>query len=186
MCCHSACVNTERKAGNIYKHFLPWVTLMEFHNIAPIYNENSTILILGSFPSAASREGGFFYHHPQNRFWKVIAHLCHCPVPTTIAQKKQVLLHHHIALWDVIQSCAIVGSSDQSIENVIVNNIAPIIACSRIQKVFTNGTLATKLYRQHMEKKINIKAIPLPSTSSANARYSLEKLQTVWEEKIAI
>ena len=168
------------------KNSCHWNTRMEVHNLAPIYNDKSTILILGSFPSVSSREGSFFYHHPQNRFWKVMAHLCNCSEPTTIAQKKQLLLDYHIALWDVIHSCTIVGSSDQSIENVVVNDIAPLIANSAIQRVFTNGTLATTLYRQHIEKKTNIKAIALPSTSSANARYSLEKLQSVWQEKIDI
>lgn len=157
---------------------------METHEISPVYNSHSRILILGSFPSVVSREGNFFYHHPQNRFWKVIAYLCQQPEPKTIAEKKNLLLDNKIALWDVIHSCDIVGSSDQSINNVVVNDIGPIIKNSDIRYIFTNGTQATTLYRRHLEKIIACKAIALPSTSSANARYSLEKLQMVWQERI--
>ena len=157
---------------------------MEVHEIAAVYNKDSKILILGSFPSVMSREGNFFYHHPQNRFWKVVAYICEQEEPKTIEEKKQLLLRNQIALWDVIHSCTITGSSDQSIENVVVNDIMPLINQSKIKYIFTNGTLATKLYHKHMEKITNIKATSLPSTSSANARYSLDKLKQTWKQRI--
>lgn len=157
---------------------------MEIHQIQPVYNGQSKILILGSFPSVKSREGNFFYHHPQNRFWKVIAYLCKEEVPMTIEQKKQMLLKHGVAVWDVIHSCSIEGSSDQSINNVVVNDIQPLLIKSNITHIFTNGNLAFKLYHKHVEPITNIKAISLPSTSPANAQYSLERLQKDWKEKI--
>lgn len=154
------------------------------HTISPVYDANSRILMLGSFPSVASREGAFFYHHPQNRFWKVIAYLCQEKVPTTIAEKKQVLHTHHLAVWDVIHRCDVIGSSDQSIKEIEVNDLLPILTNSAIAYIVTNGSLATKLYHQHWEPITGIQAIALPSTSAANAQYSLERLQNVWQEKI--
>ena len=98
------------------------------HPITPLYNENSEVLILGSFPSVKSRESGFFYGHPQNRFWKVIASVCGQEIPKNIQEKKELLLSHNIAVWDVIQSCDITGSSDSSIKNVVANDISKIVS----------------------------------------------------------
>ena len=154
------------------------------HPIEPVYNENSKILILGSFPSVKSREQGFFYGHPQNRFWKVLVCVFNTEAPTTIEDKKRFLLENNIAVWDVIHSCEIEGSSDSSIKNAIPNDINKIINESNIKCVFTNGKTADKLYIKYIEKETNIKAICLPSTSPANAAWSLEKLTDFWSEKI--
>jgi hypoxanthine-DNA glycosylase len=154
------------------------------HPIEPVFDENSIILILGSFPSVKSREQGFFYGHPQNRFWRVLAGVFNTEVPTTIEDKKRFLLENNIAVWDVIHSCEIEGSSDSSIKNAIPNDINNIINESNIKCVFTNGKTADKLYIKYIEKETNIKAICLPSTSPANAAWSLEKLTDFWSEKI--
>ena len=157
---------------------------MEIHNIEPVYNADSKILLLGSFPSVKSREGQFFYHHPQNRFWKVIAALCSEPVPQSIEDKRQMLLRHHIAVWDVIYSCTIIGSSDQSIKDVVINDIQSLMDKTAITTIATNGTLATNLYRRHSKIDKKVTTIALPSTSAANARYSLEKLIETWKERL--
>lgn len=152
---------------------------MEHHNIEPIYDKNSRILILGSFPSVKSREAQFFYHHPQNRFWKVLANVFEDKVPQTIDEKKSFLLKYHIALWDVIESCDIKGSSDSSITNVKVNDLDRIIQHASIQHIYTNGNLSNKYY--HLYFHYDILCDKLPSTSPANAAYSLEKLIMYWK-----
>ena len=150
------------------------------HNIEPIYNFESKILILGSFPSIKSREGIFFYNHPQNRFWKVISTILNKPLPISIQDKKDFLLNSNIALWDVIQSCEITNSSDSSIKDVTPNDLSEIINNSNIIQIFTNGNKAYTLYNKHIKNKINKDAILLPSTSPANATYTLEKLCNEW------
>ena len=120
------------------------------HPIPPVWNKNSRVLILGSFPSVKSRENGFFYGHRQNRFWKVLAAVFDSPVPETIEEKKQLLLENNIALWDVIASCDITGSADSSIRNVKPNDILPIIMKSKITAVFVNGNTAAKLYDKYL------------------------------------
>ena len=152
----------------------------EFHPIEPVYDERSEILILGSFPSVKSREGKFFYHHPQNRFWKILAAVYGEEVPGTIAEKKQFLLSHGIAVWDVIASCEITGSSDSSIRNVEVNDLNRIIKAGRIVHIYTNGNLADKLYHRYFDGKLALPATRLPSSSPANAAYSLERLVECW------
>lgn len=154
------------------------------HPIAPLYRADSKILILGSFPSVKSREGMFFYHHPQNRFWRLIAALVGEPVPQTVEEKRSMLLNHRIALWDVIHSCDIIGSSDSSIKNVIANDLTPILAAADIQQIYTNGATAGRLYRKYMEPTLHRSAIVLPSTSPANASYSMEKLTKAWRDAI--
>ena len=134
------------------------------HKIPPVYNKNSQILILGSFPSVKSREGRFFYHHKQNRFWKV-----------------DFLLKNHIAVWDVIASCDIEGSSDSSIKNAVPNDFSDILKAAPIRKIYTNGGTAYKLYHKYCEKVTGIKAMKLPSTSPANASYSLDRLISEWK-----
>ncbi len=154
------------------------------HPIPPFYDKNSTILILGSFPSVKSREQMFFYGHPQNRFWKVIASVFDSDRPETMSEKKAFLKRYHIALWDVIGSCDIEGSSDSSIGNVVPNDISPILKQARICGVFVNGKTAEKYYKKYIEPKTGIKAICLPSTSPANAAWSVDKLVKTWSEAI--
>lgn len=152
------------------------------HPIEPVFNQTSKILILGSFPSVKSREEGFFYGHPRNRFWKLMAELTGEKLPISNDEKKRLLLKHHIALWDVIASCDIVGSSDSSIENAVANDITSILQNSSVQAIFTNGKTADKLYQQYIEPKVHMAAICLPSTSPANAAWSYERLFEVWRE----
>lgn len=154
------------------------------HVFEPVFDENSEMLILGSFPSVKSRENRFYYGHPQNRFWKILAELTGEMVPVTIEEKKIMLLKHHIAVWDVIQSCDIIGSSDSSIRNVVPAKIQDVIRNSRITRVFVNGEKAYKLYQKYCEKEAGIAAIKLPSSSPANAAFSLERLTALWGEAL--
>ena len=152
------------------------------HDFEPVFDENSKVLILGTFPSVKSRENQFYYGHPQNRFWKVIAGLTESEVPQTIEEKKKLLLEHGIAIWDVIESCDIIGSSDSSIKNVVPADIERVVANSKIQNVYANGGTAKKLYEKYSQKKTGREIIGLPSTSPANAAYSLERLLECWQE----
>lgn len=152
------------------------------HDFEPVFDENSKVLILGTFPSVKSRENQFYYGHPQNRFWKVIAGLTESEVPQTIEEKKNLLLEHGIAIWDVIESCDIIGSSDSSIKNVVPADIERVVANSKIQNIYANGGTAKKLYEKYSQKKTGREIIGLPSTSPANAAYSLERLLECWQE----
>lgn len=152
------------------------------HDFEPVFDENSKVLILGTFPSVKSRENQFYYGHPQNRFWKVIAGLTESEVPQTIEEKKKLLLEHGIAIWDVIESCDIIGSSDSSIKNVVPADIERVAANSKIQNIYANGGTAKKLYEKYSQKKTGREIIGLPSTSPANAAYSLERLLECWQE----
>ncbi|MBE5952410.1 MAG: DNA-deoxyinosine glycosylase [Lachnospiraceae bacterium] len=154
------------------------------HGFLPVYDEESKILILGSFPSVKSREQGFYYGHPHNRFWKVVAALCEEPVPKTIEEKKTMLLKHHIAIWDVIDSCDIIGSSDSSIKNVVPADIAGLLQKTKIERIFANGKTTEKLYNKYVKEQTGKKITVLPSTSPANAVCSLDKLAEVWREEI--
>ncbi len=156
------------------------------HTFQPVYDEHSKILILGSFPSVKSREEGFYYGHPRNRFWQVMATICNCPVPHTIEEKKSMLLTNDIAIWDVIDSCDIIGSSDSSIRNVVPADIAGLVKKTQITKIFLNGQTAGKLYRKYIEPNLAfpITAEVLPSTSPANAASSTDTLIKVWGETI--
>lgn len=153
---------------------------MEKHNIDPVFDGNSKVLILGSFPSIKSREQKFFYGHPQNRFWKVISNITNEELPKTIEEKKRLLLKHNIAVWDVIKSCNIKGSSDSSIENVEINNFNVILSKANIKMIYANGDKAYTLFRKYCSKDIEI--IKLPSTSPANAKFSLEDLCYEWRK----
>lgn len=154
---------------------------MEHHNIPPVYDSESSILILGSFPSVKSRETGFFYGHPQNRFWKLLSSILECEKPETIEEKKRMLLENKIAVWDVISKCDIIGSGDSSIKNVEPNDILSIIKESNITKIFCNGKTSFRLYKKYIEPATHIEAQCLPSTSPANAAYSLERLKGEWK-----
>lgn len=151
------------------------------HPIPPLFDAASEILILGSFPSVRSRETGFFYGHPQNRFWRVTAAVTGSPVPQTIEEKRQFLLGQHIALWDVIASCEITGSSDSSIRNVIPNDLSVIFSAAPIRRVFLNGGTAAKYYQKYQLSRTGFDAVQLPSTSPANAAWSMERLCTAWK-----
>lgn len=157
---------------------------MPVHSISPVYNQNSKVLILGSFPSVKSREASFYYAHPQNRFWQIISRVCRCDMPDTVDSKKELLLQNGIALWDVIESCEIVGSSDSSIKNVKANNISKILNEAEIKHVFTNGKKADELYKKHVENAVNIKAVCLPSTSPANAAWGIDRLFEQWNSEL--
>lgn len=154
---------------------------MTVHPIDPVFDENSEILILGSFPSVKSREAMFFYGHPQNRFWKVVAAVYEKKIPETVEEKKAFLLSEKIAVWDVIGSCEITGSSDSSIKNVTPNDISFILKKSRIKRIFVNGRTALKFYDKFVKKSTGMDAVCLPSTSPANAMWSLEKLTEAWK-----
>ena len=151
------------------------------HTIAPVYDARSRVLLLGTFPSPKSRASGFFYGHPQNRFWRVLAAVFASETPQTIAEKRRFLLSHGIALWDVIASCEITGSADSSIKNVIANDLSPILAAADIRQIFVNGKTAEKFYRKYTEPVFGRAAICLPSTSPANAAWSMERLIAAWQ-----
>ncbi|RKM61779.1 DNA-deoxyinosine glycosylase [Butyrivibrio sp. XB500-5] len=154
---------------------------MIVHPIPPLYYKNSRVLILGSFPSVKSREAQFFYGHPQNRFWNVIAAVLDEEVPNTIPEKKALLKRNKIALWDVIHSCDITGSSDSSIKNVTPNDLKTILDNSNVEAIYVNGKTAEKYYKKYTEKIIERSAICLPSTSPANAAWNMEKLIDAWK-----
>lgn len=157
---------------------------MLIHPVAPIYNKNSRILILGTFPSVKSREVGFFYSHPQNRFWRVMARICQNKVPKSIEEKKELILSNNFALWDVIKSCDVSGSADSSIKNVVPNDLSIILKECDIKKIFVNGKKAESLYKKFLQKETGMEAVVLPSTSPANASWSEDRLFEYWEEKI--
>lgn len=154
---------------------------MIIHPILPVFDKNSKVLILGSFPSVKSREQGFFYGHPQNRFWKVLSGVFNDTLPITIEQKRDFLLKHGVAVWDVIRSCEISGSADNTIKNVVVNDLESILNLTKVSKIFVNGKTAEKYYKTLLEKKLGISARVLPSTSPANAVWSLQKLIEAWQ-----
>ena len=152
------------------------------HPFPPLFDKNSKTLILGSFPSVKSRENMFFYGHPQNRFWKVIAALFNERVPETVDEKKKLILGNALALWDSIHSCTVTGSSDSSVKDVVPNDISIIINGSNVKRIFCNGALSYKMYKKYIYPSTNIEAVKLPSTSPANAAYSLERLISEWDK----
>lgn len=151
------------------------------HTFEPIFDKNSEILVLGSFPSVKSRENNFYYAHPQNRFWRVVASVYSCPVPKTVEEKKNMLLSNKIAVWDVIKSCEITGSADSTIKSVTPNDLSEILSVADIKKIYANGKTAQSLYNKYIKKNTGVDIISLPSTSPANAAYSLEKLIKEWK-----
>ena len=152
------------------------------HPIAPVFDEHSRVLILGSFPSVKSREAQFFYGHPQNRFWRVLSALFGEGAGETPQEKTAFLLRHRIALWDVIASCEIAGSADSTIKNVTPNDLSAILNGADIRAIFTNGKTADTLYRKYIELQTHRSAICLPSTSPANAKWTLPLLKKAWGE----
>ena len=156
------------------------------HEIEPVYDKNSRILILGSFPSVKSREAGFFYGHPQNRFWKVLAGICKEAVPQTVEEKKCFLLRNGIAVWDVIAECDITGSSDSSIRNVKPADIRRILDAAKIERICCNGTTAYRLYEKYLFPLCKREAVKLPSSSPANAAWSAERLMEEWGKSLCL
>lgn len=154
--------------------------MIQHHNIDPVWDEQSRILILGSFPSVKSRETAFFYGHPQNRFWRVLAAVYDCPVPQEIENKRKFLLKNHIAVWDVAASCTIEGSADSSIRAVVPNDVGSILRAAPIERIYVNGKTAAALYRKYLEPTLGRKAECLPSTSPANAALSADDLIRIW------
>lgn len=150
------------------------------HEFPPVFSEDSRILILGSFPSVKSREQQFYYGHPQNRFWKVLAELLEEPLPRSVEEKRAFLLSHRIAVWDVIDSCEIIGSSDSSIREVRVTDLNQILDVCSIRQIYTNGKTAKKLFDKYQQEICGRESIGLPSTSPANAAFSLERLMEEW------
>ena len=157
------------------------------HTIPPLYDSESRVLLLGSIPSPKSREVGFFYGHPQNRFWPMMAALTGEPVPKRedIEAKKQIILRHGLALWDTLESCTITGASDASIRDVVPNDIASLLAKAPIEAVFCNGATAYRIYTKYLLPVSGIPAVKLPSTSPANAAWSPARLQAAWGAALA-
>ena len=157
----------------------------QVHPIPPFYDKNSRILELGSFPSVTSRETGFFYGHPQNRYWKMMAEVFgdgkNTAVPETIPQKREFLRRHHIAMWDTIAACTITGSSDSSLRDVVPNDISGILRTADIRRIFCNGAASWNLYRKYILPVTGREAEKMPSTSPANAAWSLERLVEAWK-----
>ena len=151
------------------------------HPIPPVFDPASEILILGSFPSVKSRESGFFYGHPQNRFWRVTAAVMEMPVPETVAEKQAFLHASHIAIWDVIACCEIEGSADSTIRNAVPNDLSVILSAAPIRQIFVNGAAAEKYYARYQRPKTGIAAVRLPSTSPANAAWSFARLCEAWQ-----
>lgn len=173
------------------------------HGFEPVFDERSRVLVLGSFPSVLSRENAFFYGNPRNRFWRVIAACTGEPVPPnegepapggsaprpvtleeSIGLKRDLLLRHGIALWDVIESCDIKGSSDASIRNVVPARIERVCSAAPIRAVFCNGAAAGRLYGRHLRDRVGIDAVVLPSTSPANAAWGLDALVERWSREL--
>lgn len=152
-----------------------------YHTLKPIYNKDSKILILGSIPSPKSREIGFYYGHPQNKFWRILSDVLNQDLPQTIPEKKNLLLQHHIALWDVLESCEINGASDSSIKKPVPNNLKDIIGKSSIETIFVTGKKAEQLYNKFCLKDTNIPCIYLPSTSPANASIKYSELKKAYQ-----
>ena len=154
---------------------------MIVHPIPPLFDKNSKTLILGSFPSVKSREAEFFYGHPQNRFWTVVAEVFGCRKPESTEEKKEFVLSHNLAMWDVIGQCEIEGSADSTIKNVTANDLRIILDSCPIERIFVNGKTAEKYYNKYTYPKTGIKAICLPSTSPANAAWNIPKLVDAWK-----
>ena len=154
------------------------------HPFPPVFDGRSEILILGSFPSAASRKAEFYYGHPRNRFWKVLGRLYGEPVPDDIPGRREYLLRHRVALWDSIASCTIVGSSDASIRDAAPNKISELLEKAPIKAIFCNGRASHACYEKYVCPETGVHARALPSTSPANAAYGLDRLEEEWRRLI--
>ena len=151
------------------------------HSIEPVFDAESRVLILGTMPSPKSREVQFYYGHPQNRFWRVLAAVLGVEVPQSVSVKKAMLLRHRIALWDVLAECEITGASDSSIRNPVANDLSVILDYAPVQAVFTTGATAWKLYTRLQKPHTGIEAVRLPSTSPANCAVKMEALTEAYK-----
>lgn len=151
----------------------------------PVWGPGSRLLILGTWPSPKSRQQGFYYGHPQNRFWPLLAALCGAPEPKDIPAKKRLILEHGLALWDTLASCTITGASDASIRDIVPNDIASLCAQAPIQAVACNGATAYRVYSRYVQPLAGLPAVRLPSTSPANARCSMQYLREEWGRALA-
>ena len=151
------------------------------HGFEPVYNKDCRVLVLGSLPSVKSRENGFYYGHPRNRFWLVLSKLFESELPLTVSEKTELLLKHRIAVFDVVKSCEIESSKDSSIKIIEANDILPIVEGSNISKIFANGRTAERLYNRYILPETGIGITALPSTSPANAAYSVDRLLDEWK-----
>ena len=152
------------------------------HTFGPLFNENSKVLILGSIPSPASRKEGFYYGHKQNRFWKVLAEVFGLPLPETVEEKKELVLSNGLALWDSIAECDIIGASDSSVKNAVPTDIPKLLEQTNIERILCNGALSKKVYDKYQLERTGIPALKMPSTSPANAAWSLERLVEEWRK----
>ena len=150
------------------------------HEIAPVYDENSAVLVLGTMPSPLSRETGFYYGNPHNRFWSVLAEVLGEETPASVEERRAFLLRHRVALWDVCASCAIEGAADASIREVVPNDVAGLIAKLKVKRVFFNGAKAEELFERFIAPPAGVEFIRLPSTSPANASCDLPRLVEAW------
>ena len=169
----------KEKTAKTEKNEKQWERVTQ--EFAPVCDADCRVLILGTAPSKKSREVGFYYGHPQNRFWKMLAAVTGERVPQSIEEKKALLLRNHIALHDVIHSCDIIGSSDSSIRNVTPNDLTPILQTAKIQKIYCNGTASWQLYQKYLLPRTKLPAEKLPSTSPANAAWTLPRLIGAWK-----
>ena len=154
------------------------------HPLKPIFSEQSEQLILGSFPSVRSREEHFYYAHPQNRFWRVLSGIYGCKVPETDAGREELIRSNRLALWDVLASCRVSGSADQSITDAKPNDVKELLRVAPIRKILVNGRTAERYYNRFLRETLGIEAICLPSTSPANAAWSIERLTEVWRAEL--
>lgn len=154
------------------------------HPFSPFFCEDSCVLIVGSIPSVKSRKNGFYYGHPQNRFWKILALVFSDEVPKSIEEKKNFLRQHKIAVYDSIKECTICGSSDSSIRNVVPSDIKSIVENSNVKKILANGKTAAKFFLKYQDENLCSMLKTLPSTSPANASFSLEKLAEIWRAEL--
>lgn len=154
------------------------------HCFEPVFDENSRVLILGTMPSPASRENGFYYSHKQNRFWRIMSTIFNEALPQTPQEKKALLLRNRIALWDVLKCCDIDGASDASIKNPIPNDISVILDNANIEIIIANGCKAYRLYNKYLQGVYKREAVLLPSTSPANARIKLDELIVLYGEAL--
>jgi len=150
-------------------------------SFSPVADERSRILILGTMPGAESRKAGFYYAHPRNRFWQVIAAICDRPLPQSVDDKTRLILDNHLALWDVLESCEITNSADSSIRNPVYNDISAFIRSRPIEKILCNGA---KAYEFCKKLELPLRVLRMPSTSPANAAWSLERLRAVWMSQL--
>jgi len=177
-------MDINKQGGKMAKRDAQWLRVEQV--FPPVFDADSKVLILGTAPSAKSRECGFFYGHPQNRFWKVLAGIAYAAVPQSNEEKRRFLLENHIAVYDVIESCEIIGSSDSTIRNVVPMDLTRILSVTGAIPIFGNGKKAFELYNKYQWDNTGIDMTLLPSTSPANAVWTLDKLEDAWGAALGV